>query len=84
MRKEVSYMLLGSVLAILMTSLGLLVTPMTAPSYGPETAPLKAAEGRMEYVLFPDSMQFALAGVALLLSIVSALAVYALARRKIP
>jgi hypothetical protein len=84
MRKELSYVLLGFVLAILMTSLGLSITPMTAPSYGPETAPVKAAEGRMNYILFPDSMQFALTGVALLLSIVSALAVYALARRKIP
>jgi len=59
------------------------ITPITEPLYGPEAAPLKAAE-RVEYVLFPDSMQFTLAGVALLLSILSALSVYALARRKIP
>ena len=84
MRKELSYVFLGFVIAILVTSLGSSITLMAAPSYGPEAAPLKAAERRMEYVLFPDSMQFALAGVALLLSIVSALAVYALARRKIP
>jgi len=83
MQKELSYVLLGFVLAILMTSLGLSITPMIAPSYGPEAAPLKAAE-RMEYVLSPDSMQFALTGVALLLSIISALSVYVLARRKIP
>jgi len=83
MRRELFHVLLGFVMAILVTSLGLSITPMTAPSYGPEAAPLKAAE-RMEYVLFPDSMQFTLAGVALLLSIVSALTVYALARRKIP
>jgi len=83
MRRELFHVLLGFVIAILMTSLGLLITPMASPSYGPEATPLKAAE-RMEYVLFPDSMQSTLAGVALLLSIVSALAVYALARRKIP
>jgi ABC-type antimicrobial peptide transport system permease subunit len=83
MRRELAYMFLGFVMAILVTSLGLLITPMSVPSYGPEAAPLKAAE-RMEYVLSPDSMQFTLAGVALLLSIVSALSAYALARRKIP
>jgi len=84
MRKELLYVLLGFVLAILTTSLGLLVAPMTAPPYEPEATPLKAAEKRMEYVPFPDSMQFTLAVVALLLSILSALSVYALARRKIP
>ena len=84
MRKELSYMRLGFVLAILMTSRGLSITPMIAPSYGPEAAPLKAAEERTNYVLSPDSMQFALTGVTLLLSVVSALSVYALARRKIP
>jgi len=84
MRKELLNVLLGFVMAILMTSLGLLLAPMTAPPYGPEAAPLKAAEGRMSYILFPDSMQLTLAGVALLLSILSALSVYALARRKIP
>jgi len=84
MRKELSHMLLGFVLAILMTSVGLSITPMIAPSYGPEATPLKAAEGRMNYLLFPDSMQFTLAGVALLLSILSALSAYAVARRKIP
>ena len=83
MRRELAYMFLGFVMAILATSLGLLITPMSARSYGPEAAPLKAAE-RMEYVLSPDSMQSTVAGVALLLSIVSALSVYALARRKIP
>ena len=84
MRKELSYVLLGFVMAILVTSLGLSITPMITPSYGPEAAPLKAAEGRTNYVLFPDSMQFALAGLALLLSMISALSAYALARRKIP
>jgi len=83
MRRELVYVLLGFVVAILVTSLGLSITPITEPLYGPEAAPLKAAE-RVEYVLFPDSMQFTLAGVALLLSILSALSVYALARRKIP
>ena len=83
MRRELAYMFLGFVMAILATSLGLLITPMSAPSYGPEAAPLKAAE-RMEYVLSPDSMQSTVAGVALLLSILFALSVYALARRKIP
>jgi len=83
MRRELVYVLLGFVVAILVTSLGLSITPITEPLYGPEAAPLKAAE-RVEYVLFPDSMQFTLAGVALLLSVVSALSVYALARRKIP
>jgi len=84
MRKELFYVLLGFVLAILMTSLGLSITPMIAPSYGPEATPLKAAEGRTNYLLSADSMQFALTGVTLLLSIVSALSVYTLARRKIP
>jgi len=83
MRRELFYVLLGFVLAILVTSLGLSITPMTAPSYGPEPAQLKTAE-RAEYALFPDSMQFTLAGLALLLSIISALSVYVLARRKIP
>ena len=83
MRRELFYVLLGFVMAILVTSLGLSITPMTAPSYGPEPAPLKTEE-RAEYALFPDSIQFTLAGLALLISIVSALAAYTLARRKIP
>jgi len=83
-KKELLYMLLGFVLAILTTSIGLLITPVTLPAYGPEAAPLKAAEDRMGYALFPDSTQFILAGVVFLLSIISALSVYTLARRKIP
>ncbi len=84
MKKELLYMLLGFVLAILTTSAGLSITSMTLPAYGPEAAPLKAAEDRMGYALFPDSKQFILAGAVFLLSMASALSAYALARRKIP